>query len=213
MLVRTDASAIGSSAERTVPVSVLAGRVFLAITGAVCVAALVGAGVAWRSTGSDAGGLGILLAIGGIAAVLWVVGAVLTVPFVEATVDAHGLVIRRVWGRRRVVEIADVDEVVVLADLILPSRVATAPKPRVVLRREGAVVATFTPRDAAVVADLARCGWAPVTIADPLTPSEATRRYPGSVGRGERFSHVLPLGAVVVGAAVAIGAVIVAVGR
>ncbi|MFF7294174.1 hypothetical protein ACFY9N_16715 [Microbacterium sp. NPDC008134] len=193
-------------------VSVFAGRVFLAITGSVFLVAVAWAGWAWPGEGPDAAGLGVLLALAVIAAVLWIAAAVLTVRFVEATVDERSVTLRRVWGRSRTIDRASVDEVV-LFSLILPTRLGTTATRRVLLRRKGAQVAAFTPRAAGFAAVLARCGWDPVVIADPLTPPEATRRYPGSVGRGERLAHLLPVGAIIVGATAAVCVVAVALGR
>jgi hypothetical protein len=192
-------------------VSVFAGRVFLGITGSVFLVALGWAGLARVSGGSDVGGLGVPLALGLTAAVLWITGAALTVRFVEATVDARSVTLRRVWGWSRTIDRASVDEVV-LFSLILPTRPGTTATRRVLLLRKGAHVAAFTPRAAGFAAVLARCGWDPVVIADPLTPPEATRRYPGSVGRGERLAHLLPVGAIIVGVIAAVWVVAVAVG-
>ncbi|MFK0403383.1 hypothetical protein ACIQTT_13690 [Microbacterium sp. NPDC090225] len=100
-----------------------------------------------------------------------------------------------------------------LISLVLPTRLGPTATRRVVLRQSGGLVMAFTPRDAGFAAALARFGWDPVVIADPLTPPEASSRYPGAAGRGEMLSHLLPVGAIIIGVAAAVWAVAVALGR
>ncbi len=65
--------------------------------------------------------------------------------------------------------------------LMLPSRVAGPPTRRVVLRGETAVLDAFsTPTDAVSEALRAR-GVRVVEVREPLRPSVARRRFPGSV--------------------------------
>ena len=134
--------------------------------------------------------------LGVTALVLLLATVALTGRFGEVTTNGDTLTIRRVLRPRTIVPLRDVDDVVVLTALNLPSRIATAPATRVVIRRGSHTIAAVTPRDDAVVRELAGRG-VPVTyVADGMGPLRAHRRHPGSVSLPEML--LAPVGWVLV---------------
>lgn len=186
--------------------SITAARVFLASTLCATVVCATWAGIAWHVAGRFALASGFPVALTVVAAVL-LVSALLFFPrFVEARVGGDGLVIRRVFGRR-VVDVAAVREVVVLAGLILPSRISGPLVRRVVLRGESGVIDAFSAPDDQVVAALRSRGVPVIEIDDVLSAAQARRRVPGSMSAAEVLSGPL-LAVVVVGALAAAAALV-----
>ncbi|MBK0420319.1 hypothetical protein JD276_14895 [Leucobacter sp. CSA1] len=165
--------------------SITAGRVFLAITLAMSVACLGWFGLVRFSFGTWSSAAVLPGVIGLIAALATVVGALMFARFVEASVHGQTIRLRRVLGRDRTIAVSEVDEVVLLLDLRLPSRTAPSSVTRVVLRRAGGTVAAFTPRGSELVDGLRSLGFRPLVIDEPTTPLRASRSYPGSVGFAE----------------------------
>jgi len=168
------------------PRAVTGVRVFLVVALAVAVACVVWLLVAWELSGSWAPMTILPAVIGAVALLALGVGSALSSRFADAAVTSDAVSIRPAVGRSRTVPMTDIDEVVVLRSLLLPTRVASTPPQRVVLRSQGRTVAGFTPRDAELVRQLAAGGLSPEVVATPLTPLQAHRRYPGSVSVAER---------------------------
>ena len=188
--------------------SITAARVFLATTLCATVVCAVWAGIAWHVAGRFSPSSGLRVALTLVAAVLLVSGLLFLPRFVEARVSGDELVIQRVFGRR-VVDVAAVREVVVLAGLTLPSRVSGPLVRRVVLRGEAGVIGAFSAPDDQVVAALRSRGVPVVEIAEVLNAAQARRRVPGSMSPAEVL--VGPALAVIVVAALAAAAAVVLV--
>lgn len=198
--------------------SIAAGRTFLAIAGVL----LVAAASWWVLAGAASGVLGpgtvVPAALCCVAVVALCVGAPLCARFVEAEVaddrSAPGpvVVIRSVLRGRRILPLADIETVVVLAGFSLPARAAAGSAPRVVIRPRGGGSIACTPRDVGFVGGL-RAHGLPVIVDDaPLTPAQAARRYPGSAIAVELVAGVLPWAAIAIGSAVILWVVVEAFG-
>lgn len=184
--------------------SITAARVFLASTLCATVVCAIWAGIAWHVAGRFAPASGLPVALTLVATVLLISGLLFFPRFVEARVSGDELVVRRVFGRR-VVDVAAVREVVVLAGLILPSRVSGPLVRRVVLCGESGVIGAFSAPDDQVVAALRSRGVPVVEIPEVLSAAQARRRVPGSMSAAEVLvgptSAVIVVGALVAAAA------------
>lgn len=185
--------------------SVVAGRVFLAISGVLIVGCAVWFVLAVWATSTWVTSVAVApVAIGLIALVALCAGAPLFSRFVEAEVVSPGeaaVAIRSVLRPLRILPLADIESAVVLEGLVLPARAAVPAVSRVVIRLRGGSVVAFTPRDERFLRDLRAHGLAVTVDPEPLSPARAARRYPGSVGLGELASGALPWAAIAVGAA------------
>ncbi|MGO3152510.1 MAG: hypothetical protein ACTIJJ_07815 [Galactobacter sp.] len=183
--------------------SIFAARIFLAVTFLVAVACAAWFVIVWSEVGpwSDASVWPAVICV--VACVMLVVALMFFPRFVEATADDQAVSIRRVLGPRRQVRFADLDEVVVLKRLLLPSRGTSASTTvRILLRQDGRTVASFSPRGSGLVSSLENHGPEPLVIHEPLTPSQARRRWRGAVNSAELLSVAGMWAAVVVPIAV-----------
>ncbi|MGO1497593.1 MAG: hypothetical protein ACTIKK_07790 [Agrococcus casei] len=165
--------------------SIRAGRVFLAFAGVLLVASLTWIGIVWFIADAVPGDFVAPSLIGFVALVLLVVGALTFSQFVEVSVGPDRITVRHVVGARRSVLLSEIDEVVLLQRLVLPGRGGVSAVPRVLLRHGDRTVLAFTPQERGVVEMLASHGLQSTVVSEPLTPIQASRRYPRSVSVGE----------------------------
>lgn len=178
--------------------SITAARVFLASTLGAMVVCAIWAGIAWHVAGRFSPSSGLAVALTLVPAVLLVSGLLFFPRFVEARVSGDELVIRRVFGRR-VVDVVAVREVLILAGLVLPSRVSGPLVRRVVLRGESGVIDAFSAPDDQVVDALRSRGVPIIAIEEALSAAQARRRVAGSMSAAEvLLGPALPV--IVVGA-------------
>jgi hypothetical protein len=151
---------------------------------------------------------GLWLGLGVVAVTFLIAGLLLFPRFVEARVRGDSVVVRRVFGAR-VIPVADIREIVVLHGLVLPSRVAGPLARRILLRGASTVIEAFSTPTASVADALRRRGVPAIEVHDLLSPSEARRRFPGSVSLAETLLG--PVLVAVLLAALAAAAVVVLV--
>ena len=186
--------------------SITAGRAFLAVAGALLIGCIVWFSVAWFGASVDVRSRPPVLVaptvVGLMAAIAIVVAAPLFSRFVEVTfegADREGaLVIRSVLRPRRSMPLETIDQVVLLKHLDLPSRAPSSSALRVWIRTKDGSVVAFTPRDVDFEYRLHTAGVSVGTERERLTPGRAARKYPGSVGLGERLVEPLMWTAIVV---------------
>lgn len=141
------------------------------------------------------------LAIGAIAAVCSVTMAVVLARYSAVNrIDADAVRIVGLLGGRTTVPRSRVDTAVVTR-LLLPSRTDGSAK-RIVFLARGEAVASASPIRAFSLHDFAVRGLMLIADEELRTPHDFARRYPGAVNRGERAVAMLPLLAVVSGAAI-----------
>lgn len=186
--------------------SITAARVFLASTLGAMVVCAIWAGIAWHVAGRFSPSSGLPVALTLVAAVLLISGLLFFPRFVEARVSGDELVVRRVFGRR-VVDVADVREVVILAGLILPSRVSGPLVRRVMLRGESGVIDAFSAPDDQVVDALRSRDVPMIVIEEALSAAQARRRVPGLMSAAEVIVGPA-LAVIVVGALTAAAALV-----
>lgn len=160
--------------------SIRAGRVFLAFTGVLLVASLAWVGVVWSMADPSPSAFIAPSAIGLVAVVLFIAGALMFPRFVEVSVGGDHITVRHVVGARRSVPLSEIDEVVLLRHLTLPARGPSSTS-RVLLRHGGHTLLAFTPQGHGVVEILVSRGLPSTVISEPLTPIQASTRYRRSV--------------------------------
>ncbi|WP_424464407.1 hypothetical protein [Pseudoclavibacter helvolus] len=193
--------------------SVRAGRWFL--VGAT--AALV-VGLAWFALVEAAAGPWARASAGGavvaiLGAVALAVGSVFFGRFVEARVEGASLVLRSIVRRARVIPLADIDQVVVVERLLLPTRTGPGTAARVIVRRGDVTVAAFSPHEVGVVDALRSAGCRVTLVSEPLTPMRVLRRFRGGASVGEVLVAAAPVIAIVVGALVLLWVLVEWLGR
>ncbi|WP_293788058.1 hypothetical protein [uncultured Aeromicrobium sp.] len=161
--------------------SITSGRVYLALTGALSMVGAAWFGLSWCRAGHWSGANMLPAVLGFVAIVALAAAALLFARFTEVLVDRRAITVRRVLLPQQVVPVSEIDEVVMLQSLVLPSRTLPNSTPRVVLRREGRTIAAFTPRDAGVMRAVESLKVATSVIPTALTPLQAHRRVKGSV--------------------------------
>lgn len=171
-------------------------------------AALAAASALWLM----ACGQGTGTAMTPIAAVLLLVCVVflLTVSITaihrgEVTISNDAVIIRYVLAPRRMIAVGDLDHAVLFHDMLMPSRSASGPSPRLVLRLRNGTTVAVSPRDAGIGAELVRHGVTVQIIREAVTPARARKLSPGSVRSGEllAFPAVIAIAIVLPVAAVA----------
>lgn len=172
-------------------------------------AALAAASALWLMA---AFGQGTGTAMTPIAAVLLLVCVVflLTVSITaihrgEVTISNDAVIIRYVLAPRRMIAVGDLDHAVLFHDMLMPSRSASGPSPRLVLRLRNGTTVAVSPRDAGIGAELVRHGVTVQIIREAVTPARARKLSPGSVRSGEllAFPAVIAIAIVLPVAAVA----------
>lgn len=181
--------------------SVLAGRLFIAVAFLATTGCVI-----WAVTAPRPGSAGVALGLGVVAGVFLIAGLLLFPRFVEARIEGDAVVVRRVLGRRAI-PVADVREAVVLHGVMLPSRVAGPLTRRLVLRGESTVLDAFSTPTDEVHDELHRRDVRILEVHEPLSPSVARRRFPGSASLAE--AALRPALAVLVVAVLGVAAVIV----
>lgn len=161
---------------------------FLAFTSVLLVASLAWIGVVWSMSDPLPSAFVAPLVIGLVALVLFTIGSLMFSRFAEVSVREGHITVRYVVGACRSVSLSEVNEVVLLQRLILPARSGPSSTPRVLLRHGDRTVLAFTPRGLEAVEMLASHGLQSAIISEPLTPIQASRRYPRSVSVGELAS-------------------------
>ena len=171
-------------------------------------AALAAASALWLM----ACGQGTGTAMTPIAAVLLLVCVVflLTVSITaihrgEVTISNDAVIIRYVLAPRRMIAVGDLDHAFLFHDMLMPSRSASGPSPRLVLRMRNGTTVAVSPRDAGIGAELVRHGVTVQIIREAVTPARARKLSPGSVRSGEllAFPAVIAIAIVLPVAAVA----------
>ena len=172
-------------------------------------AALAAASALWLMA---AFGQGTGTAMTPIAAVLLLVCVVflLTVSITaihhgEVTISNDAVIIRYVLAPRRMIAVGDLDHAFLFHDTLMPSRSASGPSPRLVLRMRNGTTVAVSPRDAGIGAELVRHGVTVQIIREAVTPARARKLSPGSVRSGEllAFPAVIAIAIVLPVAAVA----------
>ena len=172
-------------------------------------AALAAASALWLMA---AFGQGTGTAMTPIAAVLLLVCVVflLTVSITaihrgEVTISNDAVIIRYVLAPRRMIAVGDLDHAFLFHDMLMPSRSASGPSPRLVLRMRNGTTVAVSPRDAGIGAELVRHGVTVQIIREAVTPARARKLSPGSVRSGEllAFPAVIAIAIVLPVAAVA----------
>lgn len=172
-------------------------------------AALAAASALWLMA---AFGQGTGTAMTPIAAVLLLVCVVflLTVSITaihrgEVTISNDAVISRYVLAPRRMIAVGDLDHAFLFHDMLMPSRSASGPSPRLVLRLRNGTTVAVSPRDAGIGAELVRHGVTVQIIREAVTPARARKLSPGSVRSGEllAFPAVIAIAIVLPVAAVA----------
>jgi|SRR5690625_1044206 len=197
--------------------SVTSARAFLAVCGGVfigCVGwlciGLQRLNFNYRQLSSD---MVAPAAIGLISGAFLLVALFMFSRFMEATIERRNgaranaragttLVVRRVLRPPKSIDLADIEQIVLIPNLVLPSRTGPSSVLRVVVRMRSGSVFAFTPRNANIRNMFTDAGIEAEVDDDVLTPDSASHRYPGSAGLGERAAALLGPAAILVGVAV-----------
>lgn len=123
----------------------------------------------------------------------------------EVTISNDAVIIRYVLAPRRMIAVGDLDHAFLFHDMLMPSRSASGPSPRLVLRMRNGTTVAVSPRDAGIGAELVRHGVTVQIIREAVTPARARKLSPGSVRSGEllAFPAVIAIAIVLPVAAVA----------
>lgn len=197
--------------------SVASARAFLAIWGVVLICSVVWFIVGLSHLNFDfrqmSAGM-VVPAVAVVVSAVFILSALLLFGhFCEATIEYRAgsesgadadavLVIRWVLGSQRSIRRADVRQIVVIPHLALPSRSGSATVLRAIVTTDDGSRWAFTPRNADIATRLTEAGFTVEVDDEALTPSSAFRRYPGSIGSGERVASHLTTGAVIIGGVV-----------